>query len=72
MITTLKSISRGQVRGGAERLFDEAGYPRGADGVRFKSVFTGYPAPSLTNVGYTEIIMQFWKRLASITRGWSW
>ena len=60
MITTLKSTSRGQVRGGDERLLDEAGYPRGADGVRFKTVFTGHPAPALTDVGYTEIIMQFW------------
>ena len=45
---------------GAERLLDEAGYPRGADGARFKTVFNGSPNPSLTNVGYTEIMIQFW------------
>ena len=43
---------------GAERLLDEAGYPRGADGVRLKTVFTGVDC--CTNVGYTEIIIQFW------------
>ena len=45
---------------GAERLLDEAGYPRGADGVRFKTVFNGHPNTFLTDIGYTEIIIQFW------------
>ena len=45
---------------GAERLLDEAGYPRGANGVRFKTVFNAHPSPAATDQGFVAIIMQFW------------
>ena len=37
---------------GAEKLLDEAGYPRGADGVRFKTV---YDHRDVIDLGYAEI-----------------
>ena len=43
---------------GAERLLDEAGYPRGADGVRFKTVSNAHP--TVTDQGFAAIRIQFW------------
>ena len=37
---------------GAEKLLDEAGYPRGADGIRFKTSFLPHPA---SNLSYYEL-----------------
>ena len=42
---------------GAERLLDEAGYPRGADGVRFK---TTLQHRDVIDLGYTEIAVGYW------------
>ena len=42
---------------GAERLLDEAGYPRGADGVRFK---TTLQHRDVIDLGYTEIAVGNW------------
>ncbi|MDE0448585.1 MAG: ABC transporter substrate-binding protein [Spirochaetaceae bacterium] len=42
---------------GAEALLDEAGYPRGADGIRFKAVHN--PAPTW-DMGYQEIAVEYW------------
>ena len=42
---------------GAEALLDEAGYPRSADGIRFKTVLN--PVPSW-DVGYQEIAAEYW------------
>ena len=42
---------------GAEALLDEAGYPRGADGVRFKVVHNPLPTWDL---GYQEITVEYW------------
>ena len=43
---------------GAERLLDEAGYTRGADGVRFKTVSNAHP--TVTDQGFAAIRIQFW------------
>ncbi len=42
---------------GAEKLLDEAGYPRGADGVRFQTV---YDHPDHSDLGYAEIAAGYW------------
>ena len=42
---------------GAEALLDEAGYPRGADGIRFKTVNNPLPA---WDMGYQEIAVEYW------------
>ena len=42
---------------GAEALLDEAGYPRGADGVRFKAVHNPLSA---WDMGYQEIAVEYW------------
>ena len=42
---------------GAERLLDEAGYPRGADGVRFKFE---HQHRDIGDVGYVEILVSYW------------
>ena len=42
---------------GAEALLDEAGYPRGADGVRFKTEFMHNPRYDLN---YTELLVSYW------------
>ena len=42
---------------GAEKLLDEAGYPRGADGVRFK---VDYQHRDVIDLGYTEIAAGYW------------
>ena len=46
---------------GAERLLDEAGYPRGADGVRFEtSIMTN---GTRGDVGYMELVAGYWKEI---------
>ncbi len=42
---------------GAEKLLDEAGYPRGADGVRFK---VNYDHVIVDDLGYAEIAVGYW------------
>ncbi|MDE0025539.1 MAG: ABC transporter substrate-binding protein [Spirochaetaceae bacterium] len=42
---------------GAERLLDEAGYPRGADGVRFKFE---HVHRDVGDLGYVEIVAGYW------------
>ena len=42
---------------GAEKLLDEAGYPRGADGVRFKVI---YDHRDIMDLGYAEIAAGYW------------
>ena len=41
---------------GAETLLDEAGYPRGADGVRFQTVYEHY---NLFDLDYYQIVMEY-------------
>ena len=45
---------------GAEALLDEAGYPRGADGTRFKTVLTQLDRFDL---GYTELAATYWAEI---------
>ena len=45
---------------GAEKLLDEAGYPRGADGIRFKTVLNHFWR---ADVGYQEIAVEYWKAI---------
>ena len=46
---------------GAERLLDEAGYPRGADGVRFR---TSMIRPvTRADLGYHELEVGYWKEI---------
>ena len=42
---------------GAEKLLDEAGYPRGADGIRFTAEYTHR---DVIDLGYTEIAASYW------------
>ena len=42
---------------GAEKLLDEAGYPRGADGVRLK---VNYDHRDVQDLGYAEIAASYW------------
>ena len=42
---------------GAEALLDEAGYPRGADGVRFETEIVHQPRYDLN---YTELLISYW------------
>ena len=42
---------------GAEKLLDEAGYPRGADGVRFK---VDHQHRDVIDLGYVEIAASYW------------
>ena len=45
---------------GAEALLDEAGYPRGADGTRFKTVLNHlYRFP----LGYSELAATYWAEI---------
>ena len=44
----------------AEQLLDEAGYPRGADGVRFKVT---YDFREVIDLGYVEIAAGYWKEI---------
>ena len=46
---------------GAEALLDAAGYPRGADGIRFKmgmAYFERY------DVSYAELVAGYWREIA--------
>jgi peptide/nickel transport system substrate-binding protein len=45
---------------GAEKLLDEAGYPRGADGIRFK---TQYTQSERSDLGYAEIVIEYWREI---------
>ena len=45
---------------GAEKLLDEAGYPRGADGIRFKTVLNHLQR---WDVGYQEIAVEYWAQI---------
>ena len=42
---------------GAEKLLDEAGYPRGADGTRFKAELTGF---GFWDVDYQQLAASYW------------
>ena len=44
----------------AERLLDEAGYPRGADGIRFKSQLLRY---EVHDISYPELVTEYWRRI---------
>ena len=45
---------------GAERLLDEAGYPRDADGTRFKTVYTFL---ELRDLNFTELLASYWREI---------
>ena len=45
---------------GAEALLDEAGYPRGADGIRFKTKFLHLARYDLN---YTQLITSYWNKI---------
>ena len=45
---------------GAEALLDAAGYPRGADGIRFKTVYSHIERYDLN---LTELLASYWKRI---------
>ena len=45
---------------GAEKLLDEAGYPRGADGIRFKTVLHHLQR---WDIGYYEIAVEYWAQI---------
>ncbi len=44
----------------AEKLLDEAGYPRGADGVRFKTIYEHY---EFFDLGYYQIAMDYLRQV---------
>ncbi len=48
---------------GAEKLLDEAGYPRGADGIRFK---TTYSHRDRHDLGYTELLAAYWREIGVV------
>ena len=43
---------------GAEKLLDEAGYPRGADGIRFKTVYEG--GTHFKNLALADVAASYW------------
>ena len=45
---------------GAEKLLDEAGYPRGADGIRFK---TDAKFRDTEDVGWVEAVAAYWSEI---------
>ena len=45
---------------GAEALLDEAGHPRGADGVRFKTDIMSFDR---YDVDYVQLVVSYWKRI---------
>ena len=45
---------------GAEKLLDEAGYPRGADGIRFKSTYVHFPRFDLS---WVELSAAYWREI---------
>ena len=48
---------------GAEKLLDEAGYPRGADGIRFK---TTYSHRDRHDLGFTELLAAYWREIGVV------
>ncbi len=44
----------------AEKLLDEAGYPRGADGVRFSTIYEHY---EFFDLGYYQIAMDYLRQI---------
>ena len=46
----------------AEKLLDEAGYPRGADGVRFKTQLH-YTTASIGSLDYTQAAKDYWAQI---------
>ena len=44
----------------AERLLDEAGYPRGADGTRFSTIYQHY---EFFDLGYYQIAMDYFRKI---------
>ena len=44
----------------AERLFDEAGYPRGEDGIRFSTIYSHY---EFFDLGYYQIAMDYLRQI---------
>ena len=44
----------------AERLLDEAGYPRGADGIRFSTIYSHY---EFFDLGYYQIAMDYFRQI---------
>ncbi len=46
---------------GAEKLLDEAGYPRGADGIRFKTNL--YTNRASSDTGYRELAAGYWSKI---------
>ena len=45
---------------GAEALLDEAGYPRGANGIRFETVMSQLPDRDLT---YMQLVASYWGKV---------
>ena len=45
---------------GAERLLDEAGYPRGGDGIRFKTAYMHFDR---FPVSWTEFMTSYWREI---------
>ena len=45
---------------GAEALLDEAGYPRGADGIRFKTKFVHL---AKWDLNYVELVVSYWAKI---------
>ena len=45
---------------GAEKLLDEAGYPRAAAGIRFKTVYTHFDR---YDPSYTELLASYWREI---------
>ena len=48
---------------GAEKLLDEAGYPRGADGIRFKTTYTHFERYDLS---MTEFMAAYWREIGVV------
>ena len=45
---------------GAEALLDEAGYPRGANGIRFKTEYLAY---EVYDLNYVELLVSYWNQI---------
>ena len=50
-------------KAGAEALLDEAGYPRGADGIRFK---TSLVLSTNSEMGYFELAASYWREIGVV------
>ena len=48
---------------GAEKLLHEAGYPRGADGIRFKTTYTHFERYDLS---FTELFAAYWREIGVV------